>query len=353
MDAPRPDATVVAAGAVLFLVAVRAELRVVRGDVLVALDEVGRVLRVVHPARRVEHAARERGLQETALTRAAFDVAGIAAALGVAARDGVGMLMASEAAAHPRQLIARRELELVDVAVALLAVDVPRRVLLVVEHHVRVRDVELRDAVAVTGLVADVTEGALAGVVVARLDVVQVRVVGAVAAVAERRLRREHVVHGLARQRSGVAALALELLRDDVELVVEADGQLLRGVHRGRGAGVLLECARRKPPERDARVARERREPGRERSPRRRSGVRRADGRLRRRRIRARVRLRVGDRWRLPAGAFALRECRPDRAEQRDDENEQGAEASAPRLLRRFVFVGCRIHRVRSCLGRS
>ena len=63
VDVPRPHAPVVARRAELLLVAVRAELRVVRGDVLVALDEVRRVLRVVQPARRLHRAAREHVLR--------------------------------------------------------------------------------------------------------------------------------------------------------------------------------------------------------------------------------------------------------------------------------------------------
>ena len=56
VDAARAHAAVVAVGAEVLLVAVGAELRVVGGDRLVALDEVGRVLGVVQPARRQERA---------------------------------------------------------------------------------------------------------------------------------------------------------------------------------------------------------------------------------------------------------------------------------------------------------
>ena len=162
------------AGAEVLLVTVGAELRVVRGDVLVPLHEVGRVLRVVQPARRLHLAAREHGLDAAAFLRAALHVARLAGRLRVAARRGVGMLMTAEAAAHAGHLVARGELDLLHVAVALLAVDVPRRVLLVVEHHVRPRDVELRDQVAVALLVTEVAEVALAARLVAGRDAVQV-----------------------------------------------------------------------------------------------------------------------------------------------------------------------------------
>ena len=62
--------------------------------------------------------------------RARLDVARLARGLRLAARR-VRLLVAVEAAAHARELIARRELELSDVAVALRALDVPREVLLV------------------------------------------------------------------------------------------------------------------------------------------------------------------------------------------------------------------------------
>ena len=134
-----------AVGAEVFLVAVGAELRVVGRDGLVALDEVRRVLGVVQPARRLEGAAGEHRLDRGAAVAA--EVAGVAGALGLALRSRVGHLVAVEAAAHARELVARRELELVDRAVALGAADVPVGVRLVVEEQVRARQAEGRDGV--------------------------------------------------------------------------------------------------------------------------------------------------------------------------------------------------------------
>ena len=76
------------------------------------------------------------------------------ALLAVPARRRVGHLVAAEAAAHARQLVARGELELLDGAVALRAADVPVDVRLVVEEHVRARHLQLRHRVAVRRLVA-------------------------------------------------------------------------------------------------------------------------------------------------------------------------------------------------------
>ena len=98
----------------------------------------------------------------------AAEVARVAGALGLAARGRVGLLVAVEAAAHPRQLVARRELELLDGAVALRAADVPVDVGLVVEEQVRARQRQRGARVAVAVLVAEVAERALPDRVVAR-----------------------------------------------------------------------------------------------------------------------------------------------------------------------------------------
>src|SRR6266542_955245 len=62
VNAARPDFTVVAVGAVTLGVAAAAKSAVVGRNALVALDEVGRVLRVHEPARRLELARREEHL---------------------------------------------------------------------------------------------------------------------------------------------------------------------------------------------------------------------------------------------------------------------------------------------------
>src|SRR6266542_3953320 len=62
VHAARPDFTVVAVGAVTLGVAAAAKSAVVGRNALVALDEVGRVLRVHEPARRLELARREEHL---------------------------------------------------------------------------------------------------------------------------------------------------------------------------------------------------------------------------------------------------------------------------------------------------
>src|SRR5206468_11136770 len=128
------NASDVTARAEIFFVAIGAELRVVAAEHFLALDEVRTVKGVVHPPRRHERSRREHRFDDAAFAIPA-DVARVARALGVAARHGVGLLMAAEAAFHPRELIARRELELLDRSVALAAADVSDRVRLVVEDH--------------------------------------------------------------------------------------------------------------------------------------------------------------------------------------------------------------------------
>ena len=76
-------------------------------------------------------------------------VAGLASALGGAARRRVGHLVAVEATLHARQLVARRELEVLHRAVALGAADVLGGVLGVVENHVGARQLQGRDPVTV------------------------------------------------------------------------------------------------------------------------------------------------------------------------------------------------------------
>src|ERR1700733_3708067 len=150
-----------------------------------------------------------------------------ARALRVTLRSLVVALMAVKATAHTRQLIAGCLLELLDGAVALAAPDVPRQVLLVSTHHFRARHLELRNAVAVLRLVADMAEAALAEVVVSRRDFAQVRVVGRMARVAHNALRNQRVVDRAAVERGRVTRLARRSLLE-VKLVIEAEGQLLR-----------------------------------------------------------------------------------------------------------------------------
>ena len=66
---------------------------------------------------------------------------------------GAAHVVADEAAGHARELIARRELELVDLAVALGALDVPREVLLVGEAQVRRGEHHRRDLAVLAGVV--------------------------------------------------------------------------------------------------------------------------------------------------------------------------------------------------------
>src|SRR5271154_6261517 len=56
VNSPRTHAPIVAIGAEVFFVAIRAELRVVGGYRFVAFDEIRRVLGVVQPPRRLEGA---------------------------------------------------------------------------------------------------------------------------------------------------------------------------------------------------------------------------------------------------------------------------------------------------------
>ena len=289
---------------------------------------------VVEPARGLEHAAREHRLDATALLLVALHVAGLARRLRVTARGRVGVLMTAEAALHARELIARRELQLLDVAVALLTGDVPRRVLLVVEHHVRPRDLELRDRVAVAVFVAEVAEVALAAGLVTGLNLREIGVVGAVAGVADGRLRRELVVDGFARRRAGVARRAFHALIFDVELVVEADRQLLRREDRLARAGIVGERAGREPVGGDAAVvghggaSARRRHVGHERRRLRRGrGAGRSGGvRLLVAGVRVGGRLGRGRRRGVAAGPRPLRERGPDRAEDSDDEEHEPAD---------------------------
>ena len=70
-------------------------------------------------------------------------------------------VVAGEAAGHARELVARRQLELADLPVALPALDVAREVLRVREAEVRRREHHRRDLPALAGGGADVAERAL------------------------------------------------------------------------------------------------------------------------------------------------------------------------------------------------
>src|ERR1700677_3976022 len=137
-----------AVGAIVFLVTVGAELRIGGGDHAVALEEVGRMGGILEPAGWLEASRSEDRSDAPSVhprrlvhvVRGAFrrflQMAGRASALRIPLRSRVVALMAVKAAAHAGELIACRELELLDRTVALAAADVAREVLLMSEDHV-------------------------------------------------------------------------------------------------------------------------------------------------------------------------------------------------------------------------
>jgi hypothetical protein len=78
--------------------------------------------------------------------------------------------VAAQAAAHSRKLVARRQFDLSDGAVALRASDVSIGVGFVIENEIRSRKFERRDAVPVLRAVPLMARGALAHGSVAGLD---------------------------------------------------------------------------------------------------------------------------------------------------------------------------------------
>ena len=158
VDLAGPHAAVVAVGAVLGGVAARAERAASAATALWRSIQSASCAAPVQPARRDQLGPRERrhhppvGLGE---------VAGRAGALG-STLGRAAHRVAGEAPRHPRELIARRQLQLGDLPVALPALDVPRQVLRVGEAEVRGRDDDRRDLARLAGLGADVAEGALA-----------------------------------------------------------------------------------------------------------------------------------------------------------------------------------------------
>src|SRR5450432_3984576 len=107
---------------------------------------------------------------------------------GVASR-GRGRLMAIEATAHARQLIACREFQILDRAVALSATDVARHVQRVIEAQVRFRQRERRHTIARVASVAQVAKATLADWLLGLCaHAAEIAVIAAVAAVTARAL---------------------------------------------------------------------------------------------------------------------------------------------------------------------
>ncbi len=151
MHAPWPDAPIVTIGAVILAVAVGAKPAVRARDQLVAFNPIGPVLRMMQPARWLEPAARELGLHDARAVEMTRRARSARFAAG-----GVGHLVATEAAAHARHVIAGREIHVLYGAVALRAANVAFRVRAVIEVQVRCRHQHAIDAVAVFGPVSDV-----------------------------------------------------------------------------------------------------------------------------------------------------------------------------------------------------
>jgi hypothetical protein len=163
-----------------------AQLRIVAGHELVTFQEVRVVPGVEQPVGRLESTFRKFGTHAPA---SIGEVASRAFARRVTTR-GFGHLVAVEATTHAGQLIARRQLDRVDLAVALSTADVPPAVRLMRELEMRRRKALTGDAVPMFGLVADVAVAALADEIGREtLHRVELAMVALVAAITHRRFR--------------------------------------------------------------------------------------------------------------------------------------------------------------------
>src|SRR5262249_14831222 len=140
-----------------------------------------------------------------------------------------GERVTAHASAHPRQLIARRELDALHSTVTGSAANLARRVHRVVELEPRRREQQPFDAIALLRTVAEVTIAALgaelAGV---GAHVGEVLVVAAVTAVAARRRWQQRIAAHPARRRALVACGAGHFQVADVLFMIEAQRQALR-----------------------------------------------------------------------------------------------------------------------------
>ena len=154
--------------------------------------------------------------------------------------------MTSEAASHAWQLISRGQLELVDVAVTLRALDIALEVNSMIELEVRFRDRHALDTILVLASMSDVAERTLsdelARVGAHGAQVAMVAGVAAVAACGRRKQPISAISAGFGLVMAGRAAHA-EL--PDVAIVIEANRQLLRRKdHRARPAVVRARAGR-------------------------------------------------------------------------------------------------------------
>lgn len=213
------------------------------------LEKVWRVLGVVHSLLRAKNAAWENCAQQPAFRHTSFDVACVASAFCIAACRRVGLLVTLDAALHARQLLARGKLDFGDIAVALPAADVARRVFLVAEKEIGRRDVKLGNAEVVTALGAQIAKVAKLAVsqVVMLLDVIEIHVARAVAWVARGGTGRENVFGSLARERFGVARFAFKLLGFHVKLVIHTNRDVLRWENDSAWTAIARSSSWRKP----------------------------------------------------------------------------------------------------------
>jgi len=134
----RADAAVMATRAKALAMTVGAEPALVGCHALVSLDPIGSVLRVVQPGRRQELPAGKLRLQHAALL--AQVTRGARARGFTLTRRGV--LVTLETSPHARQLVGRRELEVLDATMTALAAHTASNVQRVVEAQVGFGDVE-------------------------------------------------------------------------------------------------------------------------------------------------------------------------------------------------------------------
>jgi hypothetical protein len=222
-------------------VASAAKLGVVGRYVLVPLDEVRVVSRVVHPVRWFQSPLRELGLHAPIGT---LQVAHRAFTRRVAT-SRFGHLVATEAPAHARQLITRRQLEVLYFAVALCAANVAFGVGPVGKAKVGRWDALPLDAARLLTAEPNVAEPALPKQAALGLYLLEIFVVGSVATVAALAGREQRVRALGAGLGPHVTLGTLHAQAHEVSAMIEANGQALLWKNDGAGATVTRKGARR------------------------------------------------------------------------------------------------------------
>lgn len=242
MDRSRANAPVVAIRAEFVLVAASAEGRILACDLLVALEKIGRMGRITQPRRREQRPRCKCGLNPASRRGR---VARVARVLGVAARGGVGHIVAAKAALHPGKAVARREVEPLDGAVALSAANVADGVGAMAEDEVSSRIIDLPDSGAIVGRVSGVALGAALSVDRRRGDMLMIDFVTGVAHAP----RRQQAILG--RRAGGRACVTCDTGRSDgwrkMTRVAKQQGDALTGEYDRAGARVGIVSARGEP----------------------------------------------------------------------------------------------------------